>query len=84
MNHASARQLCLTSLSQLENVLLPINNLQLPIRHPQTNISTMKPPLLINRLFSLLLIFIVSLEHVGATNANLTSSSAWLAVMRCV
>lgn len=74
----------LTSLRQLENVLLPINNLELTIRSPQANITTMEPPFLINGLFCFLLVFIVTFEYIRTSDTNLAAPSARFTLVGCI
>ena len=74
----------LTSLSQLENILLPVNDFKLTFNCPQSDISTMKPPLLVNCFPCLFFIFIVSLEYWRTPDTYLSTTTTWLVVVRCI
>lgn len=58
-------------LSQLEDVLFPINDFEAPARQPCAYIASVKPAILIQTFPCLLLILEVALEHIGAPYTNL-------------
>jgi hypothetical protein len=61
------------TLSELEDVLLTINNLQLAVLSPLTNITGVEPTVLVNRFFSHLRILVVANKDVVTTQANFTA-----------
>ena len=74
----------LTSLSQLEYILLPIHNLELTFRSPQPHITRVKPSLAIDRLFCLFFVFVIPLEYRRSAYADFSATLAGFAVVGCI
>ena len=70
------------ALRQLEDVLLPIDDDELPLRRPQANVTAHQPSLLVDGLPRLLLVLVVSHKDVRSTDPDLAPTPAGFAQMR--
>mmetsp|Transcript_3120 Transcript_3120/g.11312 ORF Transcript_3120/g.11312 Transcript_3120/m.11312 type:complete len:346 (-) Transcript_3120:627-1664(-) len=59
------------ALRELEEVLLPVNDLELPSRDPAPDVPGVEPPVLVQDLPGLRLVVVVALEHGGPPDADL-------------
>lgn len=67
------------SLRQLEQVFLSVDNLEATLRIKETDVTGVQPAILIDGFFRVLLILVIALEDVFASNQNFTS---WVWLVR--